>query len=244
MVAAAYEIAARQSIGERIAEVERQIDDNSYRAGPWDKLLKDVRALPRNERATLKDDISRVSNKLHRRDGKRTLSVTTGLIAEALLTLVGGVLIVLAGRNQSSLLASLFGIAAAFIWMMTFQPLIKVGVGYLLGVGYEYAYLYGAEPRFKMRFGDYLGAPRWARIVLHLSGTIGSPLGVWLVMKCLRTDLRIAIGVCLALFWIVIAMNVVGFLVALAGLRKLGPIKASAGSGGVAALELREALEI
>jgi hypothetical protein len=33
-------------------------------------------------------------------------------------------------------------------------------------------------------------------------------------------------------------------MVALAGVRKLGPMKASASSGGVAALELREALEI
>ena len=244
MVAAAYEIAARPSISERIAEVGRQLDDNSYRPGPWDKLLKDVRALPRSERLPLKDEISRVSTKLHRRDGKRILSVATGLIAEGALTLVGGVLIVLAGRNQSTLVASIFGIGAALIWMMTFQPLIKVGAGYLLGVRYEYAYLYGTEPRFKMRFGDYLAAPRWTRIVLHLSGTIGSPLGVWLVMKCLRADLRIAIDVCLGLFWIVIAMNVAGFVVGLTGVRKLGPVKASAGSGGVAAMELREALEI
>ncbi len=241
MVAATttYVFGAREQIRDRITEVERQIDDKSYRPGPWDKLLKDARMLPREERAALKEEITRVSGKLHRRDEKRTLSFATGLIAEAVLTVVGGIFLVLAIHNQSNA----FGIIAAFIWMMTFQPLVKIGVGYLLGVGYEYAYFYNAEPRFKMRFGDYLAAPRWARIVLHLSGTIGSPLGAWLVLICLPSDLRIAIDVCWAIFWIVVAVNIAGFIVALAGVKKLGPMKASAGSGGAAALELREALE-
>ena len=157
-----------------------------------------------------------------------------------MLALLVGTLIIFAIQNHSNLLA----IIAAGIWTMTFQPLVKIAVGYMLGVEYEYAYLYNLEPRFKMRFGEYIAALRWARILLHLSGTIGSPLGVWLVMVCLPSDLRIAIDVCLAIFWIVIAVNVASFVVALAGVRKIGPMKASASSSGVAALELREALEI
>ena len=240
MVAATYVFGMREQIRDRITEVERQIDDQSYRPGPWDKLLKDARTLPREDRLALKEEITRVSGKLHRRDGKRTLTVRTGLVAEVVLTGVGGVLIILAIHNQSNVL----GIIAAAIWTMTFQPLVKIGVGYLLGVAYEYAYLYNAEPRFKMRFGDYLAAPRWARILLHLSGTIGSPLGTWLVLICLPSDLRIAIDVCWAIFWIVVVVNIAGFIVALAGVKKLGPMKASASSGGTAALELREALEL
>jgi hypothetical protein len=147
---------------------------------------------------------------------------------------------ILAIQNRSNLM----GIIAAVLWMMTFQPLIKIGVGYPLGIKYEYAYLYGLEPRFKMRYGDYLAAPRWARIVLHLSGTIGSPLGAWLAMVCMPSELRIAIDVSLAIFWIVVAINVVSLVVALAGVRKIGPFKATFSSGGSAALELREALEI
>src|SRR5947209_3637448 len=127
----------------------------------------------------------------------------TGLVAECALSLLGGVLIVLAIHNHSNLLA----LVAAAIWTMTFQPLLKIAVGYLLGVEYEYAYLYGVEPRFKMRFGDYIAAPRWARIVLHLSGTLGSPLGAWLVKVCLPSDLNLAIGVCEGIFWIVVAVN-------------------------------------
>jgi hypothetical protein len=240
MVAALYDIGARERIRDRIAEIERQIDGNSYRPGPWDKLLKDARMLPREDREALKEEFTRVSSKLHRRDGKRTLSFMTGFAAEVGLTIVGGVLLMFAIHNLSNLL----GILAAGIWMMTFQPLVKIGLGHLLGVGYEYAYFHGAEPRFKMRFGDYLAAPRWARIMLHLSGTIGSPLGVWLVQVCLPIDLRIAIDVCWVLFWLVVVVNTVGFFVALAGMRKLGPMRATASSGGSAALELREALEL
>jgi hypothetical protein len=231
---------AREAIRDRITAIENEIDAGGYRPGPWDRLLKDARMLPREDRAVLADELSRVSNKLHRRDGRRTLSLTTGVVAEAALTLLGVILIFFAIHNHSNLLA----IIAAGIWVMTFQPLVKIAVGYVLGVEYEYAYLYGAEPRFKMRYGDYLKAPRWARILLHLSGMIGSPLGAWLAIVCLPTDLRIAIDVCWVAFWIVVAVNIASFLVALAGVRKLGPMRASASSGGVAALELREALEL
>ena len=71
--------------------------------------------------------------------------------------------------------------------------------------------------------GDYLAAPRWARILLHLSGTIGSPLGAWLVLICLPRDLRIAIDVCWVIFWMVVVVNTVGFFVALAGSEEARP---------------------
>jgi hypothetical protein len=236
----AVDAVAREQLRDRIAEIERQIDEKHYRPGPWNRLLRDARALPREERAALKEEFSRVSSKLHRREGRATLSVTTGIAAEAALTLLGVVAVVLAIHNQSNV----SGIIAALIWMITFQPLIKVGVGRLLGVDYEYAYFFGVEPRFKMRFGDYVAAPRWARILLHLSGTIGSPLGAWLAMVCLPSDLRIAINVSLAIFLLVVVINVAEFVAALAGVKKLGPFRASFSSGGSAALELREALEI
>jgi hypothetical protein len=240
MVDAMHAVGAREQIRDRIAEIERQIDEKRYHPGPWDRLLKDARALPREEREALKEEISRVSSKLHRRDGRATLSLTTGMVAECAVALLGGILVLFAIHNNSNLLA----IIAAGIWTMTFQPLVKIAVGYALGVEYEYVYLYNFEPRFKMRFGDYIAAPRWARILLHLSGTIGSPLGAWLVLVCLPADLKIAIVVCWVIFWIVVAVNVAGFIAALAGVRKLGPMKASASSGGTAALELREALEM
>jgi hypothetical protein len=238
--AAVNPAAAREGIRDRIAAIERPIDEGRYRPGPWERLLKDARMLPRAERAALAEDISRVSSKLHRRTARRTISFITGLMIEGGLSIVGAVLIILASRNHSNLLA----IIAASIWVMTFQPLVKIAVGYLLGVEYEYAYLYGVEPRFKMRYGDYIAAPRWARILLHLSGTIGSPIGAWLPTVCISNDLWIAIDFCWAIFWLVVAVNVASFLIAIAGVRSLGPFKASFSSGGAAALELREALEI
>ena len=242
MVASSYPSASttREGIRDRIASIEREIDEARYRPGPWDRLLKDARMLPRADRTPLAADISRVSSKLHRRDGKRTVSFATGLAIEIGLTLLGAILILFAGRAPSNVGA----IIAASIWVMTFQPLVKIAVGYLLGIEYEYAYLYGVEPRFKMRYGDYLAAPRWARILLHLSGTIGSPLGAWLPIVCIPNDLWVAIDVCRVIFWIVVAVNVASFFIALAGVRSLGPFKASHSSGGTAALELREALEI
>jgi hypothetical protein len=231
---------AREQIRDRIAEIEHHIDEKQYRPGPWDRLLKDARALARDEREALKEEISRISSKLHRRDGRATLSLTNGIIAEAALTVLGAILIIFAIHNHSNLL----GIVTGAIWTMTFQPLVKIAVGYLLGIEYEYAYLYGVEPRFKMRFGDYIAAPRWARILLHLSGTIGSPLGAWLAMVCLPSDLGVAETVCWVILWIVVAVNVASFIAALAGVRKLAMFKASASSGGAAALELREALEM
>ena len=240
MVDPFVDVVAREQVRDRAAEIERQIDQKAYRPGPWDKLLREARALPREDRAALKDDFSRISSKLHRREGRSTISFTAGLIAEVALTAIGVVLVIVAIHSHSNL----FAIVAAAIWMMTFQPLLKIGVGYLFGVEYEYTYFYGVEPRFKMRFGDYLAAPRWGRIALHLSGTIGSPLGVWLVLVCLPIDLRIAIDVCWAIFWVVVVINLVSFFVALFGKRSVGPFKASYSSGGSAALELREALEI
>jgi len=240
MVEPIYDVGARERIRDRVAEVERQVDEKRYHPGPWDRILKDTRALAREDRVLLKGELTRVSSKLHRREGRATLSVTAGVVAEAALTMLGVVAIILAIHNQSNV----SGIIAALIWMMTFQPLIKVGVGYLLGIEYDYAYFYGVEPRFKMRFGDYIAAPRWARIVLHLSGTIGSPLGAWLAMVCMPSDLRIAIDVSLAILVLVVAVNLVQMITALAGVKKLGPFRASFSSGGSAAMELREALEI
>src|SRR5262249_38713708 len=151
------------------------------------------------------------------------------------------VVLALGARHQSNLLV----IVSAVIWTIAFQPLLKVAVGYLLGVRYQYAYLYGVEPRFKMCFGEYLAQPRYARLLLHLSGTVGSPLGAWLPTLFVDPSLRIAVYVCWGLFWSVVAINVAGFVAVLTGVRaRIGPVSLRDSSGGAAALELREALEI
>jgi len=229
------------ALSDRIAAIERQVDSNSYHAGPWARVVKEVRALPIAERRSLAETLSRVSRKLHQRSARGRISVQAGYLAEVALAVVGTVVLALGARHQSNLLV----IVSAVIWTIAFQPLIKVAVGYLLGVRYEYAYLYGIEPRFKMCFGQYLAEPRYARLLLHLSGTIGSPIGAWLPTMFVDPSLRIAIYVCWVLFWTVVAINVAGFVAVLTGVRtRFGPVRLQDSSGGAAALELREALEI
>jgi hypothetical protein len=43
----------------------------------------------------------------------------------------------------------------------------------------------GIEPRLKMKYGSYVAAPRWARTLLHLAGTLGYAFGAllgWIAM--------------------------------------------------------------
>lgn len=119
-----------------------------------------------------------------------------------------------------------------------------MAVGYIVGVDYEYAYLYAVEPRFKMRYGDYLAAPRWARVLLHVFGMIGSPLGAWLSAFCLAETAWVATVFCWGLFWLVVVINAVSFLAGIVGVKRLGSLRLSLTSGGMAGNELREALEI
>jgi hypothetical protein len=229
------------ALSDQIVAIEREVDSNSYRAGPWALVVNEIRALPIAKRRSAAESLSRISRKLHQRSGRSTVSVRAGYLAEIALAVTGAVVLALGSRHQSNLLV----IVSAVIWTIAFQPLFKVAVGYLLGVRYEYAYLYGIEPRFKMCFGQYLARPRYARLLLHLSGTIGSPIGAWLPTLFIDPSLRIALYVCWGLFWTVVVINLAGFVGVLAGVRsRVGSIRLRDSSGGAAALELREALEI
>jgi len=196
--------------------------------------------MPIANRREVADDLTRVSRKLHER-GKRTFPVTTTYRAEIAFAAVGLLVLIVGAYQQSNLLV----ILAALIWTTAFQPLIKVGVGQLLGIGYEYAYLYGVEPRFKMRFGEYIAQPRYARLVLHLSGMIGSPIGAWLPILFINPSMTFAIDVCWTIFWVLVAINIGSFIAMVTGLaQKAGGLRLADGSGGSAAIEVREALEI
>ena len=220
----------------RIAAVEHDIDAGDYRPGAWQALLKEVRRLPRTERVALANDITRVSHKRHARANRQTIPFTAGLLAEVGLAITGLALLWLAIREPSNVLA----IGAAALWITAFQPLVKIGAGGVLGMGYEYVYFLGVEPRFKLRYGDYLAAPRGARILFHLSGMIGSPLGAWLPTLYLGAHLRAAIDFCWAAFGLVVASNLVPFVAALAGVQRIGPLKLSRVGAASAASEIRE----
>jgi hypothetical protein len=232
--------AASDQLRAQLSVVEQALDAGQYRPGPWDRILRAARALPRADRALLADDLSRVSRKLHQRHQWRKLPVAAALGTEAALAIIGGILLIFGIRHGSNLLV----IATAALWSIAFQPLIKVTTGLLLGVSYDYAYLYHLEPRFKMTYGKYLAAPRWARITLHLAGMIGSPLGVWLPTVWASRNLLIATYLCRASFWLLAVINVGSLFIALCGIYRIRGFRLLDSSAGVAALELREALEL
>jgi len=225
------------SLAGRLAEIERDLDAGRYRPGPWQALLTELRSRPRAERVALAQGISRVSDKLHAREPKRRISFAAGVLAELVFTILGAALLAWGVRHHLGWPAVL----VAIIWTMTLQPLVKILVGALIGVRYSYAYLMGVEPRFKMRYGTYIAAPRGARILFHLSGAVGSPLGSWLPIPFLAPDLHAARIFCWVLFGVNVLINVVPFFIALAGRRRLGPIRLSLGSAASAAQEIREA---
>ncbi len=222
----------------RLAAIERAVDDGSYRPGPWHALIHDVRNAMFFERAAIADDISRVSRKLHLRKPRRRAAMNIGLLMEIATTMIGGMLMILGVAMHSGVLAFL----GALLWMIAFEPLIKLMVGRAMGVHYDYFYLFGIEPRLKMRYGTYLSRPRLLRIIVHLSGTIGSPLAAWLTYWMLSQAQPGAAALCYGAFWILVIINVVNFVAPLLGVHRIGPMPLSMSSAGSAAMEIREGL--
>jgi hypothetical protein len=130
-------------------------------------------------------------------------------------------------------------VVSSIILTATLQPSIKIATGYILGVRYSYFFLFGFEPRFKMRYGTYLTAEPWHRVLLHLAGTVGSPLAFWWAAARAESVLPGAWATCEALFFFLVSIQVATFLLGLAGTSRLGPLGAVRHtSGGGAAYEL------
>lgn len=221
---------------ERLHQIELELDAGIYRPGPWASFLQVAERKSQTERRAMTSDITRVSNKVHRRNHHTTVPLRTGLFLELLAT-VAGVLLLALGLDRLSAAAVLI---AGAILTVTLQPLIKMTVGYLAGIRYAYFYFGGIEPRVKMRYGTYLAATRWRRVMLHLSGTVGSPLAFCWVATMAANDMPDTAAVCWALCWILIVVQVVLFMVVLSGARRSGLLgQAHLSSGGSAARELR-----
>ena len=172
-----------EGLAEALDRIQSQLDEGAYRPGLWAEFLRAAEGRPRAQRLILADRASRVSDELHRRRHPLTFSFRRGLSLELTATAVAVALLELGLRGPSAG----FVLAAAIILSVTLQPLLKIAVGHLLGIRYSYFYVWGHyEPRFKMRYGTYLCAERWRRVLLHLSGTVGSPLACWWLKSLLR----------------------------------------------------------
>jgi hypothetical protein len=230
-----------EKLRSEISRIEHAIDSGAYRPGPWARLLACARAGSGADRLAISADVTRVSRKLHLRGGRKTISAQTGVTIEAAVIGLGYLLLRL-GLYMASNAVAIVGAAS---WIMAFQPVVKVAAGTALGVGYDYVYLERGEPRFKMEYGSYLARPRWARIALHLSGAIGSPLGAYLAAMLAYARLPVTYWVAITAFWGVNVINLGLLLTGVAGIKRVGrdrgyrTIDTSCGAAGA---EIREAI--
>ena len=220
----------------RLEDIEKQLDARTYRAGPWTDFLRDAQRRDRTERRSMTETVTRVSGKLHGRNHPITLPLSAGLLIELVGTAAGMIVLEMGLRRSCPGCV----LAAGMILTVTWQPLLKVAAGCLLGIRYSYFYLRGIEPRVKMQYGTYLAATRWQRVTLHLAGTVGSPLAFWYVAVRAAEQMPEVAKICWLLCWILVAVQVVLFVVVLAGVRRGGPLGgAHISSGGSIARELR-----
>lgn len=231
--------AAQPELDARLREVEEALDRGTYRPGGWQSFLDTAERAPAAERVRLADAVDRVSEKLHRRRPRPTFALERALGLEILAAFAGLACLGL-GAHAVSVLPV---VASAVVLATAFQPLLKVGTGFALGIGYAYAYLAGGEPRFKLRYGSYLARPRWRRFTLHLAGALGSPFALWLVAFLSWDAHPSAARVLIGLVFAHLLLQVALLVAALAGLRRLpvlGLLRLT--SAGAAGSELRNGL--
>jgi hypothetical protein len=164
------------------------------------------------------------------------MDVLGTVLVEALVAIIGGILIASGIARESSLLA----VIGMLLWVGSFEPLLKVGVGTALGIEYDYAYLYGgAEPRFKMKFGTYLALAPFRRALVQFAGTLGSPLGALTAARLCADMLPNARIISLIAFWLLVIINLGGLIAELARVRRIGAMRLPPGSANELVTELR-----
>lgn len=227
-----------------MSDLERQLESiedslrrGVYRGGPWSRFVTEASLRSQAERRAIVEDVSRVSEMLHRRHRRPEVGLIVGsLLATAAAT--AGVVLIELGLNGDG---SQF-VAGAVLLIIALQPLTKTCIGLLAGIRFSGVYLRGVEPRVKLRFGTYLAAPAGGRIVFHLAGTVGSPAAAaWAWWRAAGTDtagIEIA-GVVIAIaFWMLVAIQLVTLTLGVSG---RGHRLTRVSSGGMAGKEIRAA---
>mgnify|MGYP006919678223 CR=1 FL=1 len=194
--------------------IESDLDSGTYRVGDWQKCLVALKALDQGASSMLIKDLTRISNKLHRRNRFPEAPAWLGFFLEYLLLVMS--IVAMTAENTLVRLASIVLLA------LCLQPLIKISTGMLLGVRYAYVYLWYFEPRFKMRFGTYHKLERWKKLVLQLSGSVGTPIALLAGWRVLGDEPLLA-TLCLAGALLAVIMQVSAFVAVWRGVRKLGP---------------------
>jgi hypothetical protein len=161
--------------------------------------------------------------------------VLGAVLLEAIAGNIGGVLVASAILKSSTVAA----IVGMILWVVSFEPLLKLSTGTALGVKYEYAYLYGGvEPRFKMNFGSYLAISPFKRAIVQVSGMIGAALGALIAASLFDGTLPTAHVVALIVFWLTVLANLADLVAGITGIRRIGPIRMPEGSATMAIIEL------
>jgi len=225
------------ALSDALQEIENELDAGTHRSGTWGAFLRAASHSTREQRIAVADHVSRVSDKLHLQDGRRALSFKLGITMEALAAVIG-VFLLTSGLGRAS---NALVFASAVILVFSLQPLVKISVGQALGIRYSYAYLWGGELCFKMRYGTYLAASRGRRVLFHLSDTVGSPLALWIVSSLTAGKLMVTSSICMDVFWVMVCIEVILFVAGIIGLQRLARL-ARVTSAGLAGHELRGAL--
>jgi len=204
-------------ISQQLDEIESALDTGSYQRGQWQRLLRRLDHSGQATVVSLGNQITTVSNKLHRHNnGFPELPVSYGFSLE--LILFGASLACL---TTSSDLVQLLGVG---LLALCLQPGIKIITGLILGVRYSYVYLWYFEPRFKMAFGTYLLLTHKQKVILHAMGSVGTPIALFIGFLTL-TAAPVLAYLCLAGSLGALGMQVAAFVAAARGVKKIGPFQ-------------------
>jgi len=220
-------------LDQQLGAIEQSLRHGSYRPGPWSRFVDEAMRRPITERRSVADHATRASELLHRRHRRPEIRMSLGALLGVLVA-GGGFALVEAGRNSGG---AVF-LTGTVMLIVALQPLMKTSVGLLLGLRFSGVYLRGIEPRVKLRYGTYLAASRPSRVVFHLAGTVGSPAGAaWAWYRA--TGNASGTGAIVALFWALLAVQLLTFVLGVTG---HGRRQARISSGGMAGKEIRAAL--
>ncbi|MFT7685884.1 MAG: hypothetical protein ACI9FB_001229 [Candidatus Azotimanducaceae bacterium] len=215
-----------------LLKIEAQLNEGTYRIGQWQKLVRKLDEAPKSTREELVDSISRVSRKLHGRNGFRKVPFAPAFLLEWVIFLIA--VSCLTSNNLA------LDITACVLLGATLQPIMKVTTGLLLGLRYDYAFLWYFEPRFKMNFGSYLSLDRFQRVFLHSMGSVGTPIALWVGYDQLYPHIGWLGWLALLGCILTSIMQVGAFAAEWLGVRSIGPFRLSQlTSPATAAFELK-----